>query len=443
MEKFIIRGGKPLRGEVRLQGAKNVALKMFVASLLTHESLVLHNVPKIKDVFSMLEILNLLGVHTEWSDHTVTLTCQSNGVTTVPLDVGARLRTSSLVLGPLLQTYGKADIPNPGGCRLGVRPIDRHIKAIEDMGARITYDSSDGFFHATCEQLNGTTVTFDKVTHTGTEAVMLAAVKAKGTTVINNAAQEIEIDDLIALLNLMGGNVKRTNPDQITIEGVKELFGATYSIMPDRNEEVTWAVAAAVTQGEITVHNSERASLTSFLNPFIEVGGEVIEIDKSTTTYKASLPLKSLDIITTPHPGFMTDWQAPWALLMTQARGISTVHETVFESRFSYVSHLQKMGAEIEFFEPTVDEPEKTYNFNWEDRIAGTYQGIRITGPVKLHNAVVEIDDIRAGATLILSALAAQGESYVYRAETVDRGYEEIEVRLRALGADIVREVEE
>lgn len=443
MEKFIIRGGKPLKGEVRLQGAKNVALKMFVASLLTHESLVLHNVPKIKDVFSMLEILNLLGVHTEWSDHTVTLTYTSNGVTTVPLDVGARLRTSSLVLGPLLLMYGKADIPNPGGCRLGVRPIDRHIKAIEDMGASITYDSSDGFFHATSEQLLGTTVTFDKVTHTGTEAVMLAAVKAKGTTVINNAAQEIEIDDLMIVLNLMGGNVKRSKPDQIIIEGVTELSGATYSIMPDRNEEVTWAVAAAVTQGEITVHNSERSSLTSFLNPFIAAGGEVIEVDKNTTKYKASLPLRCIDIVTAPHPGFMTDWQAPWALLMTQAQGTSTVHETVFESRFSYVTHLQKMGAEIEFYEPAVDEPDKTYNFNWGDRIDGTYQGIRITGPVKLHNAVVEIDDIRAGATLILSALAAQGESYVYRVETVDRGYEEIEVRLRALGADIVREVEE
>lgn len=443
METFVINGGKQLKGSVTLQGAKNVALKMFVASLLTDQPLVLNNVPKIRDVFAMLEIMNYLGVETEWNDHTVRLVFKSTGMTTVPLDVGARLRTSSLVLGPLLLAYGKADIPNPGGCRLGVRPIDRHIKAIVDMGATITYDSSDGFFHATSNELKGTTVSFDKVTHTGTESVLLTAVKAKGTTIINNAAQEIEIDDLIALLNAMGANIRRTKPDQITIVGVDHLSGTTYSIMPDRNEEVTWAIAAAVTQGEITVHNSKRAYLTSFLEPFRAVGGEAIEVDDHTTRYRAILPLKPIDIETLPHPGFMTDWQAPWALLMTQANGISTVHETVFESRFSYVTHLQKMGATIEFFHPPVMDPEKTYNFNWEDRVDGTHQGIRITGPTKLHNAVVEIDDIRAGATLVLAALAAEGESYVNRAETVDRGYEAIEERLRALGADIVREIEE
>lgn len=443
MEKFVVQGGYPLKGEIKLQGAKNVALKMFVASLLTEEELILHNVPKIRDVYGMLEILNELGVVTTWEDHSVRLHFKANGVTTVPLDVGARLRTSSLVLGPLLLQYGKADIPNPGGCRLGVRPIDRHIKAIGDMGAKITYDSSDGFFHATSEKLIATTVQFDKVTHTGTEAVILAAVKAQGTTIINNAAQEIEIDDLIQLLNNMGGKISRTKPDQITVQGVQELHGTEYTIMPDRNEEVTWAIAAVVTGGEITVIDSERQYLTAFLEPFKKAGGQVIEHDKRTTTYKATLPLKPIDIETSPHPGFMTDWQAPWALLMTQAQGVSTVHETVFESRFSYVSHLQKMGASIEFYEPAVANPHTVYNFNWEDRIDGTFQGIRIIGPSKLHNAVAEIDDIRAGATLLIASLAAQGESYIYSPQTVDRGYEEIEVRLRQLGAKIIREKED
>jgi UDP-N-acetylglucosamine 1-carboxyvinyltransferase len=310
------------------------------------------------------------------------------------------------------------------------------------MGAEITYDSSDGFFHATTDGLAGTTVTFDKVTHTGTEAVILAAVMAKGKTIIENAALEMEVDDLIHLLNQMGANIHREG-SSIIISGVEHLHGTEYTIMPDRNEEVTWAIAAVVTGGEITVRNSERRHLISFLDPFKKAGGEVIEHDNTTTTYKAGSSLHPIDIETKPHPGFMTDWQAPWALLMTQAHGASTVHETVFESRFSYVTHLQKMGAEIEFFEPNIEYPESLYNFNWEDRIEGTSQGIRISGPTTLHNAVVDIDDIRAGATLIIAAVAAEGESYIYRAETVDRGYEAIEDRFRKLGADITREEED
>lgn len=443
MEKFIITGGQPLKGTITLQGAKNVALKAFVASLLTDEPLILENVPKLRDVYAMLEILEELGVSSFWNDHTVTLQCKDLTNSVVPLDVGARLRTSSLVIGPLLIRSGRAMIPNPGGCRLGVRPIDRHMKAIREMGATIEYDSSDGYFHASAETLHGTQVRFEKVTHTGTEAVLLAAVKAAGTTVIENAAQEVEIDDLIALLNQMGGNISRTKPDEITIHGVSTLHGASYTIMPDRNEEVTWAIAAAVTKGEITVHNSERKHLVAFLEPFRTAGGIVIEQSERVTTYTVSERIGPVDIITLPHPGFMTDWQAPWALFMTQAHGESVLHETVFESRFSYVHQLEKMGAEIEFFSPEVVNPDQLYNFNWEDKVDGSHQAIKIRGPVLLHNAVVDIDDIRAGATVIIAALSAEGESYVYRAETVDRGYEAIEEKLKLLGAQIVRETED
>lgn len=443
MEKFVISGGIPLVGEIRNQGAKNVALKMFVAALLTDDSVILHNVPKIRDVFMMLEVLKALGVDDKWEDHTVTLTHSRKGETQVPLDVGARLRTSSLVIGPLLARFGTAMIPNPGGCRLGARPIDRHIKGLISMGASIDYDSHDGYFHATAAGLRGTTVAFEKNTHTGTETIILAAVLAKGRTVIQNAAQEIEIDDLIGFLNAMGARVLRTKPNEITIEGVETLRGTEYTVMPDRNEEVTWAIAAAVTKGNIVVRDSVPQHLKVFHEVFSKAGGIVETIDTKTTRYRVSDSIQSTDVVTSPHPGFMTDWQAPWTLFMTQAKGISTVHETVFESRFSYVKQLQKMGAKIDFYEPEVENPQELYNFNWQDKVEGSMQAIRIVGPTKLHNAVVDIDDIRAGASVILAAMAGDGESFVYRAETVDRGYEAIEERLRLLGGKIIRERED
>ncbi len=443
MEKFIITGGRPLQGELRIQGAKNVALKMFVASLLTDDEIILHNVPHIRDVMIMLEVLKELGVSTKMEDHTVTLKYVTHESTTVSLEIGARLRTSSLVLGPLLARFGSATIPNPGGCRLGARPIDMHIEAIKQMGANISYDSDDGYFHASANGLTGTSVRFEKNTHTGTEAIILAAVLAKGTTTITNAAQEIEIDDLIQLLNNMGAHIIRTEPTTIVIEGVNQLHGTEYTIMPDRNEEVTYAIAAAVTRGTVTIRDSERRYLSTFLDLFKKSGGNVEEIDDKTTRYSVGSTITPSDIVTAPHPGFMTDWQGPWAVFMTQANGVSSIHETVFENRFSYVRHLRKMGAKIKFFDPEVSDPEHFYNFHWDQRIEGYHQGIKITGPIHFHNAVGDMDDIRAGATLILAALAAPGKSYLYSAETVDRGYEHIEERLRSLGATIVRAEED
>jgi UDP-N-acetylglucosamine 1-carboxyvinyltransferase len=213
--------------------------------------------------------------------------------------------------------------------------------------------------------------------------------------------------------------------------------------MPDRNEEVTFAIAAAITRGDVTIHNSQISTLGAFIDMFTKSGMKFEQIDAHTTKYFGEGSFKATDIVTAPFPGFMTDWQAPWAVYMTQAKGISTIHETIFESRFSYVAELKKMGAEIDFYDPIVKDPKTFYNFNWKDRVNGYHQGIRITGPAKLHNAVLHIDDLRAGATLILAALVAGGESYIHGVEQVDRGYEKIEERLSQLGANIKRITEE
>ncbi|MCX6794244.1 MAG: UDP-N-acetylglucosamine 1-carboxyvinyltransferase [Candidatus Gottesmanbacteria bacterium] len=443
MDKFIITGGVPLKGEITVAGAKNVALKILVASLLTDEEIIIRNVPFISDVTLMLEVLAVLGVKHSRDYHTIHVIHNHIHNVKVPLEVAARLRTSSMVLGPLLARYGVATTPNPGGCRLGARPIDRHISALKDMGADIQYHSDDGYFYAKAKELHGATIRFPKNTHTGTETLILAAVLARGRTILKNVAEEVEIDDLITCLNQMGANIRRTPPRTIVIEGVTKLHGTEYAIMPDRNEEVTFAIAGVMTGGDIIVKNSQRANLTAFLSEFARAGGHFEKIDDTTTRYCCKGKLKATDIVTSPHPGFMTDWQAPWAVLMTQAKGTSTIHETVFESRFSYVSELTKMGAHIEFFDPKVASPEAFYNFNWADRVEGYHQGIKIKGPTTLHNAVLAIDDLRAGATLVLAALSAPGESVVHGVEQVDRGYEKIEERLRALGAQIERVTEE
>ncbi|MBI5619583.1 UDP-N-acetylglucosamine 1-carboxyvinyltransferase [Candidatus Gottesmanbacteria bacterium] len=443
MEYFVVAGGSPLAGEVHIAGAKNVALKAFVASLLTDEEITLHNVPLITDVFFMLDVLKSLGVSVRIEGNSVRIRNGHMKKSTVPLEVGARLRTSSLVLGPMLARIGKARIPNPGGCRIGARPIDRHIEGLMKMGASIAYHSEDGYFYASAKRLHGTVFTFPKNTHTGTETLMLAAVLAEGETVLKNAAEEVEIDDLIGLLRAMGADIRRRAPREIVIRGVGALHGATYTIMPDRNEEVTFAIAAAVTGGNITVRQSVRGHLGAFLSAFQKAGGRAEIIDETSTRYSQPGPIRPTDIVTRIHPGFMTDWQGPWALYMTQANGISTVHETVFESRFSYVSELRKMGSSIDFFDPPVDDPESFYNFNWGDRIEGYHQAIRISGPTQFHNAVLVMEDLRAGATLLLAALTAHGESYIHGIEQIDRGYERIEERLCALGAKIIRKREE
>lgn len=443
MDTLVVHGGVPLRGEIAVAGAKNVALKAFASAILTDEEVVIHNVPLIADVHCMLEVLKSLTIRADIHDHTVQIHGGLLKNTRVPIDIGARLRTSSLVAGPLLARYGEARIPNPGGCRIGARPIDRHIRGLVEMGAEISYHPDDGYFYLRATSLHGAVIEFEKNTHTGTEALILAAVLAKGETILKNAAAEIEVDDLISLLTAMGAKIKRTRKREIVIQGVQRLHGVEYSLMPDRNEEVTFALAAAVTHGDVIVHHSRRAHLDAFLAAFSGAGGQFEAIDATTTRYRQTGLIMPTHIVTEPHPGFMTDWQAPWALYMTQASGVSTIHETVFESRFSYVSELRKMGAQIAYYDPAVKNPEIYYNFNWSDRRSGYHQGIQITGPTPLHDAVVEIDDLRAGATVLLAALSATGTSYIHGVEQIDRGYENIEGRLRKLGARIDRKKED
>ncbi len=439
MEKFIINGPTVLHGDVNIAGAKNVALKAIVTSLLTDDEIVLHNMPHIRDVLLMLDVVKSLGAHVAIDGNTICIKDGNTKSTKVPLEIGARLRTSSMVLGPMLSRYGNAMIPNPGGCRIGARPIDRHIEGLKLMGAAIDYDSKDGYFHAHAKPLHGAQISFLKNTHTGTETLILAAVLADGTTILKNAAEEVEIDDLIALLTAMGAKITRSGKREITIVGVPKLHGAQYTIMSDRNEEVTFAIAALITKGDITVHHSQRRHMKAFLEAFEKAGGVYRMADDTTTQYFYDKSIQPVDIVTATHPGFMTDWQAPWALLMTQAAGVSTIHETVFENRFSYVEELRKMGANISYFNPNVEHPETFYNFNWEDRIKGTHQAISITGPTKLHNAILSMNDLRAGATVVLAAMLATGQSSIYGVEQIDRGYEHIDTRLQTLGASIER----
>ncbi len=439
MEKFVINGPTVLHGDVTIAGAKNVALKAIVTSLLTDDEIILHNMPHIRDVLLMLDVVKSLGAHVTIDGNTIRIQNGHTQDTIVPLETGARLRTSSMVLGPILSRYGNATIPNPGGCRIGARPIDRHIEGLKLMGATIDYDSKDGYFHAHARHLHGAEITFLKNTHTGTETLILAAVLADGTTILKNAAEEVEIDDLIALLVAMGAKITRSGKREITIVGVPTLHGAQYSIMSDRNEEATFAIAALTTKGDITVHHSQRGDMKAFLDAFEKAGGVYKIIDDTTTEYFYDKPLQPVDIVTASHPGFMTDWQAPWALLMTQATGVSTIHETVFENRFLYVEELRKMGADISYFDPNVEHPETFYNFNWADRNKGTHQAVRITGPTKLHNAILSMNDLRAGATVVLAAIIATGQSSIYGVEQIDRGYEHIDTRLAALGASIER----
>lgn len=439
MEKLVIRGGSPLHGKVTVSGAKNVAMKVLLAALLTDEKITITGAPHISSVTGTADIVKPLGVKVDFADHTLDVSAENLNNTKVPMDLGGLYRTATMVMGPLLARLGHAAVPNPGGCRIGQRPIDRHIDGIKALGAKISYNSHDGYFYAEAKKLIGTHYKFAKNSHTGTETLILAAVLAEGETVIENAATEPEVDDLINLLLLMGANIRRLPDRKIIIHGVKKLHGAAYHIMPDRNEVVTYAIAALATGGDVVIEGTQRQYLQSFLEKLNHAGAGWEPLDSQTTRFYLKDKLKPTDIMTLPYPGFMTDWQAPWALLMTQAEGRSTIHETIFEDRFSYVPELRKMGADISFFEPLIKNPEQFYNFNYKDKDKEKFQAIKIQGPTKLHDAILKTTDLRAGATLILAALIASGESYVHGLEHIDRGYENIDQRLEKLGANIKR----
>jgi UDP-N-acetylglucosamine 1-carboxyvinyltransferase len=445
MEKFIVTGGKKLIGTVQVSGAKNVALKAMVAACLTRDEVIIHNIPLISDISIMAKIIRELGGKVTIKGHTAIIRAQTFDKSEISLDEAAQIRTSSMFIAPLLIRNKQAIIPNPGGCRLGARPIDRTIRGLEAMGAHITYDSDDGYFHATTNgngRLHGATYRFDKPTHTGTETLLIAAACAKGTTVLENCALEPEIDELIGLLNLMGARIKRKENRVIEIEGVDMLHGTTFSINPDRNEIVTFAIVAVITKGDIFIKDAKKELLKEFIEIFDAIGGGIdIKNDGIRFFYKGQI--KAVDMTTAPYPGFMTDWQAPWGVLMTQADGESIIHETVFENKLGYINDLKKMGAKVKLFNPPVANKEDVYNFNLADDKPEYYHAVKITGPNKLHNAVLKMRDLRAGAAVVIAALASRGVSTIFEIDKLDRGYEKFEIRLQQLGADIQRVNEE
>lgn len=445
MDKFIIRGGKKLNGEVRVSGAKNVALKALVAACLTTEEVIIENVPLISDFFVMMELIKELGGMVMLKDHTAFVRVSHLSSCKISLDKAVQVRTSSMFLAPLLGRLGAAMIPNPGGCRIGARPIDRTIKGLRKLGVRIVYKSDDGYFHAKIMQgkrLRGSVYRFDKSTHTGTETLMIAGATAIGTTILENAAEEPEIDELMGLLNAMGAQIKRISPRTIKIIGVNKLHGARFRIGPDRNEVVTFAIAAYITDGDILVREAKPSAITEFLDALREAGLSYKE-EKNGIRFFSSGVLKPTKIATRVYPGFMTDWQGPWAVLMTKANGTSIVHETVYEDRFGYVVELLKMGAKIELFNPPISNPNMVYNFDFLKKRTSYFHAIKIYGQTLLHDGVVSISDLRAGATLVLAALAAVGESVIFGVHHIDRGYERFEERLQSVGADIKRMTDE
>src|SRR3989344_5915859 len=443
METFVIAGGTKLKGEMSISGAKNVALKALVAACLTDEEVIIENIPLISDFMVMVDIIEDLGGEVKIKGHTAVVKIKNIKKTKISLDKAASIRTSAMFLAPLLARRGEAIIPNPGGCRIGARPIDRIVKGIKKMGASVVYDRKDGYFYLTSKgRMRSIDYKFEKNTHTGTETLILASVLARGETILDNAAEEPEVSELINLLNLMGANVRRVNRRKIIINGVLKLHGAKFKIPPDRNEVVTFAIAAVIKKGDVFIKNINKNGLEEFLEKLKIAGGGIEEKKEGIRFYYID-GVSPTNTATSFYPGFMTDWQGPWLILMTQGEGISTIHETVYENRFGYVGELSKMGAQIELFNPVVRNPKKFYNFNFEDNKPEYKHAAKIYGPVDFHNAAINISDLRAGATLVLAALAANGESVVFGVEHLDRGYEDFDKRIKKLGGNIqrVREV--
>lgn len=442
-DAFIVTGGTPLKGTVELAGAKNISMKVIVASLLYTEPVHFQNIPDLRDVRELLHLVDSTGATSSFHNGDVTIDPSDMTSHEVDLLHGSKIRVSFMLFAPFLKRFGKARIPNPGGCRIGARPIDRMISLMEAFGVDTTYDNETGYYDASLQkdELIATDFTFPKKTHTGTELAIMFACIAKGKSIIRNASLEPEIDDLINFLNISGAKIKRQD-EELHIQGVSALNAPSeaYRIAADRNNAVTYAIFALVTDGDVFVKGADKDLLKVFLQ-YLDKANAGYEVLEDGIRFFRKGDLQATDVTTEPEPGFMTDWQAPWAVLMTQAHGISTIHETVFENRFGYAEELTKLGAHIEFYKPEVTDPHKTYQFDIadEDAFNASTQGIRITGPTPLHGGVLNVTDMRAGATLLIGASLAQEESVIIGASQVDRGYEHIEANLSKIGVTIKR----
>jgi UDP-N-acetylglucosamine 1-carboxyvinyltransferase len=418
MDKFVIRGGNPLLGTVRVSGAKNAALPAMAAALLTEEPVILENIPQVRDIETERNLLAAMGAEVELgygrAQHRTTICARTLSNSEASYELVKQMRASSLVLGPLVARCGRARVSLPGGCAIGARPIDLHIKGLERLGARITQEH--GYVEARADRLKGAEIVFDKITVTGTEDLLMAATLAEGETVLQNCAREPEIGDLADLLNKMGAQIEGAGTSTLRVKGVSKLRGAKHRIIPDRVEAATFILVGALTGGDINVAGCDPGHLDALLQKLAEVGVKTRQTPDAVRVI-GDAPLKAADITTEEYPGFPTDMQAQYMALATQAEGTSVITENIFENRFMHVLELVRMGANI--------------------KIEGRRAIVR--GKVPLSAAAVLASDLRASASLVLAALVAEGESIIDRVYHIDRGYENIEEKLRGVGAQIRR----
>jgi len=418
MDKFVIRGGNPLLGTIRVSGAKNAALPAMAAALLTEETLTLENIPDVRDIETERKLLVSMGAEVELgygrAHHRTTINCRSLSSPEAKYDLVKTMRASTLVLGPLVARMGVARVSLPGGCAIGARPIDLHIKGLEKMGAAISQEH--GYIEARAERLKGAHIVFDKITVTGTEDLMMAAALADGETVMENCAREPEVVDLAVLLNKMGAKIEGAGTATIHIKGVEKLHGAKHRIIPDRIEAGTFIIAGALTGGDLIVAGCDPKHLGALFRKLEEAGVKIRESEDSVRV-TAEGPLKAADIVTEEYPGFPTDMQAQYMALATQAEGTSLITENIFENRFMHALELTRMGANI--------------------KIEGRRAVVR--GKTPLQSAAVLASDLRASASLVIAALVAEGETIIDRVYHIDRGYEGIEEKLRGVGAQMKR----
>jgi UDP-N-acetylglucosamine 1-carboxyvinyltransferase len=418
MDKFVIRGGNPLLGTIRVSGAKNAALPAMAAALLTDEPVILENIPQVRDIETTRKLLAAMGAEVELgygrAQHRTTICARTLTSPEASYELVKQMRASSLVLGPLVARCGRARVSLPGGCAIGARPIDLHIKGLEQLGAKITQDH--GYVEATADRLKGGEIVFEKITVTGTEDLLMAATLADGETVLRNCAREPEVADLADLLNKMGAHVEGAGTSTIRVKGVSKLHGTKHRIIPDRIEAGTFIIAGALTGGDVNIAGCDPDHLGALLAKLHEVG---IKTSQSADSVRVmgDGPFKAADIITEEYPGFATDMQAQYMALATQAEGTSIIIENIFENRFMHVLELVRMGANI--------------------KVEGRRAVVR--GKAPLSAAAVQASDLRASASLVLAALVADGETIIDRVYHIDRGYENIEEKLKGVGAQIRR----
>ncbi len=421
MDKFVIKGGKALHGSVAISGAKNSALPVMAAALLTTEEVSVHNIPKVRDLITMSKLLAFMGAKVSIaelpaSDYVIEASMVSDAV--APYELVKTMRASILTLGPLMARVGVARVSLPGGCAIGARPVDLHLAALEKMGAEIT--TSHGYIEAKVPnggKLKGAHIVFEKITVTGTENILMAAALAKGETILENSAREPEVTDLVAMLRKMGAQIEGDGTATLRIRGVEKLYGTEHTVIPDRIEAGTFLAAGAITDGDLTVTNCAPEDLGAVIAKMQGTGVRFDEIDKTTLRVRGAKRLVGSDMTTEEYPGFATDMQAQYMALATQAEGTSVITETIFENRFLHASEMVRMGANIS--------------------IDGRRAVVR--GPAQFSGTTVQASDLRASAGLVLAGLVANGETIIDRVYHIDRGYEGIVEKLRSVGADIER----